>query len=118
MAKKVGLKAISEEEFRCIAKPWSEFGHILHDTTGDEGFQISPRDDIRRPGGRVVCLVTTVCRKLHGNWSILENIALLRGFRLGPVLTKADVSTEDRLHLNWKVNKTEKFSNEPLLEPF
>ena len=78
-------------------------------------------------------------KKLHGNWSILENIALLRGFRLSPVLTKADISTipqeaqgcgyvditwktvpaeEDRLHLSWKVNKTEKFSNEPLLEPF
>ena len=31
--------------------------------------------------------------KLHGNWSILESIALPKGFRLSPGLTKADVAT-------------------------
>ena len=31
--------------------------------------------------------------KLHGNWSILESIALLKGFRLSPGLTKADIAT-------------------------
>ena len=32
-------------------------------------------------------------KKLHGDWNILENIALLKGFQLSPGLNKVDVST-------------------------